>query len=59
MCYGCASVQVSQRIGVAYAGAWASAPLRFCVKDSPHVSKPWPWAGSKAGGRRKGKQAAR
>jgi DNA-3-methyladenine glycosylase len=26
------------RIGVAYAGAWASSPLRFYVASSPHVS---------------------
>lgn len=26
------------RVGVAYAGAWAHAPLRFFVRDSPYVS---------------------
>jgi DNA-3-methyladenine glycosylase len=32
------------RIGVAYAGAWATRPLRFWWRDHPAVSKP---AGSK------------
>ena len=27
------------RIGVAYAGAWASQPLRFWITDDPHVSR--------------------
>jgi DNA-3-methyladenine glycosylase len=27
------------RIGVAYAGAWASQPLRFWISDDPHVSR--------------------
>jgi DNA-3-methyladenine glycosylase len=27
------------RIGVAYAGAWASKPLRFWITDDPHVSR--------------------
>ncbi len=27
------------RIGVAYAGAWASRPLRFWITDDPHVSR--------------------
>jgi DNA-3-methyladenine glycosylase len=31
-------VGVSGRIGVGYAGAWASAPLRFFVRRSPHIS---------------------
>jgi DNA-3-methyladenine glycosylase len=29
----------SPRIGVAYAGAWASRPLRFWITDDPHVSR--------------------
>jgi len=28
------------RIGVAYAGDWAHQPLRFWVRDNPHVSRP-------------------
>jgi DNA-3-methyladenine glycosylase len=27
------------RVGVAYAGAWASRPLRFWITDEPHVSR--------------------
>jgi DNA-3-methyladenine glycosylase len=27
------------RVGVAYAGAWASRPLRFWITDDPHVSR--------------------
>jgi DNA-3-methyladenine glycosylase len=27
------------RIGVGYAGAWASQPLRFWISDDPHVSR--------------------
>jgi DNA-3-methyladenine glycosylase len=27
------------RIGVDYAGAWAARPLRFLVRDDPHVSR--------------------
>jgi DNA-3-methyladenine glycosylase len=27
------------RIGVAYAGAWATRPLRFWITDDPHVSR--------------------
>ena len=27
------------RIGVDYAGAWASRPLRFWITDDPHVSR--------------------
>lgn len=30
---------VSPRIGVAYAGAWAERPLRFYVRENPHVSR--------------------
>jgi DNA-3-methyladenine glycosylase len=32
-------VEVTPRIGVAYAGPWASKPLRFAVKHNPHVSR--------------------
>jgi DNA-3-methyladenine glycosylase len=28
------------RIGVAYAGPWAHKPLRFYLRDNPHVSRP-------------------
>lgn len=31
---------VTPRVGVAYAGVWASAPLRFLDADSPAVSRP-------------------
>ncbi|MGE5234592.1 MAG: DNA-3-methyladenine glycosylase [Acidobacteriota bacterium] len=31
------------RIGVGYAGAAASWPLRFAVRGSREVSRPWPW----------------
>lgn len=36
-------IAISPRIGVEYAKEWARAPLRFAVRDSKHVSKPWPW----------------
>lgn len=32
-------IAVSARIGVQYAGDWALAPLRFWVRDHPHVSR--------------------
>jgi DNA-3-methyladenine glycosylase len=32
------TISVGPRIGVAYAGAWASRPLRFWITDDPHVS---------------------
>lgn len=32
-------VAVSPRIGVAYAREWAAKPLRFFVRDHPHVSR--------------------
>jgi DNA-3-methyladenine glycosylase len=30
------------RVGVDYSGAWASRKLRFCDRDSPHLSRPRP-----------------
>jgi DNA-3-methyladenine glycosylase len=30
------------RIGVDYSGVWAKRKLRFCDRDSPHVSRPRP-----------------
>ncbi|MEE2788518.1 MAG: DNA-3-methyladenine glycosylase [Myxococcota bacterium] len=33
------SIDSTSRIGVDYAGAWAQKPLRFCLRDSPFVSK--------------------
>ena len=33
-------VERSPRIGVAYAGDWAAAPLRFSIGDDPHRSRP-------------------
>ncbi len=35
---------VCPRIGVSYADEWADKPLRFYIKDNPHVSKPGPGA---------------
>lgn len=35
-----ARVVAGPRIGVGYAGAWAASPLRFHVRDDPHVSGP-------------------
>ncbi|MCA9286561.1 MAG: DNA-3-methyladenine glycosylase [Phycisphaerales bacterium] len=32
-------IAATPRIGVAYAGEWAAAPLRFCVADSPGLSR--------------------
>lgn len=32
-------VAVGPRIGVAYAGAWAAAPLRWWLEGNPHVSR--------------------
>ena len=37
-----ARVAVGPRIGVAYAGAWADAPLRFGDAGSPLLSRPFP-----------------
>ncbi|GAB4192291.1 MAG: DNA-3-methyladenine glycosylase [Phycisphaeraceae bacterium] len=33
-------VETGPRIGVHYAGEWADRPLRFYLKDNPHVSRP-------------------
>ena len=33
-------IVTSTRVGVDYAGEWALAPLRFYVRDNPHVSVP-------------------
>jgi len=33
-------IQVTARVGVAYAGVWADKPWRFCDAASQHVSKP-------------------
>lgn len=46
-------IAVSGRVGVDYAKDWAKAPLRFAVRDSRHVSKPWPWNASGGGGSEK------
>jgi DNA-3-methyladenine glycosylase len=37
------------RIGVDYSGIWASRKLRFCDRDSPHVSRPRPPRGDVGG----------
>ena len=34
------AVGVSPRVGVAYAGEWSATPLRFFIRDNPHVSRP-------------------
>ena len=34
-------VAVGPRIGIASSGDWAHKPLRFAVRNNPHVSKPW------------------
>lgn len=47
-------IAVSGRVGVEYAKEWAKAPLRFAVRDSRHVSKPWPWHSGGGGGGGKG-----
>lgn len=39
-----ARVAVGPRVGVAYAGAWADAPLRFGDADSALLSRPFPAA---------------
>lgn len=33
-------IALGPRIGVSYADDWADKPLRFYIKDNPHVSKP-------------------
>ncbi len=38
--YPAAAIQSTPRVGVAYAGDWATKPLRFHLKGHPHVSKP-------------------
>ncbi|MEM7681422.1 MAG: DNA-3-methyladenine glycosylase [Planctomycetota bacterium] len=35
-------IAATPRVGVDYAGDWAARPLRFCLRGSPHVSRPWP-----------------
>lgn len=37
--YPASRIEVGPRIGVAYAGEWAKEPLRFYLKDNPHVSR--------------------
>ena len=37
--YPASSIEVGPRVGVAYAGEWAKEPLRFYLKDNPHVSR--------------------
>ena len=34
------SIERSPRVGVAYAGTWATKPLRFSIPDDPHRSRP-------------------
>jgi len=33
-------VEVTPRVGVAYAGEWAARPLRFVIRGHPHASRP-------------------
>jgi DNA-3-methyladenine glycosylase len=33
------AVKRGPRVGVAYAGPWAARPLRFWIRDDPHVSR--------------------
>ncbi|HEX6655819.1 MAG TPA: DNA-3-methyladenine glycosylase [Candidatus Limnocylindria bacterium] len=33
------AVETSPRVGVGYAGNWASAPLRYSIRDDPHRSR--------------------
>jgi len=33
-------ISVGPRVGVAYAGPWADQPLRFHIRENPHVSRP-------------------
>jgi len=40
---GEAEIVRGARVGVGYAGAAASWPLRFAVRGSREVSRPWPW----------------
>jgi DNA-3-methyladenine glycosylase len=39
--YRAVDVEVTRRVGVSYAGEWAGKPLRFYLKGSPYVSRPW------------------
>ncbi|MEO0474704.1 MAG: DNA-3-methyladenine glycosylase [Planctomycetota bacterium] len=34
-------IAIGPRIGIPNSGEWADKPLRFAVRDNPHVSKPW------------------
>lgn len=34
-------IVVGPRVGIASSGDWADKPLRFAVRNNPHVSKPW------------------
>lgn len=43
------TITVTPRVGVAYAGAWADAPLRFLDADSMAVSRPSPRSVGSAG----------
>jgi DNA-3-methyladenine glycosylase len=36
-------VVASPRVNVKFAGAWADKPWRFTLRESPFVSRPWPW----------------
>lgn len=38
-------IAAGPRVGIASSGDWAHRPLRFAVRNNPHVSKPHPWAG--------------
>ena len=34
-------IAVGPRVGIGNSGQWVDKPLRFAVRDNPHVSKPW------------------
>lgn len=36
-----AQIAVGPRVGIGSSGDWVHKPLRFAVRNNPHVSKPW------------------
>lgn len=36
------AIEEGPRIGLGFLGAWARKPLRFALRDDPHVSRPFP-----------------
>jgi len=37
--YSATRIRTTPRIGIAYAGEWTDKPLRFCLRNHPHVSR--------------------